>query len=882
MGTLTRILHIDDNRFDRELIQESLDETKFHISAVQTRSDLEKMLDRQDFDVVLSDFNILGLTGLEVIDIVVKNCPGLPVILVTGTGSEEIAVEALKKGAADYVIKSPSHIRRLPNAIDAVLDKKRTHQSLLESQRRYQEVVENTEDLITQVDGNGTLLYVNNTAKTIYGLDPSECIGLSAFSFILEADRKKTEEHFHHFVIQRALKGTFENRLVSQTGEIYDVSWVSNFHYDSSGQVTKIDSIGRNITDRKKSEDRIRKWAQVFEHAQWGIAIYDCESFIIGMNNPSFAKMHDYDSKGLIGISVTEIIAAEERDRVVRFLENAHHQGHCTIETKHIQKDGTQFPTLSVVTAVKNDHGKLLYFVENLLDMTERKRVEEERERLVSVVENAFDGIGIVNLEGQVVYLNRAGQRMCGFENLDEVRKTKFVDNFPKEEHKLILQKLLPSLRERGSWKGELLFQHSKTGAVIPAQSDCFTIYDPETNVPMNFVIMARDLTERKKLESELRQAQKMEAIGTLAGGIAHDFNNILAAIFGYGELAQDYLPEDSEGFQYIQDVLAAGQRAKELVKQILTFSRLSEQELRPLKVQVVVREAIKLLRSSIPTTIDIKSSIDPDCGAVLADPTQVHQIVMNLCTNAYHAMREEGGTLAVTLRTVELNNETLGIKIGLHPGTYVRLEISDTGCGIKKEHLEKIFDPYFTTKAQEEGTGLGLAVVHGIVRNFGGDISVYSEIGVGTTFSVFLPVTMGERERMSPENSSPLPRGSETILVVDDDESLTQIYKEILEGLGYRVSLFSNSLDALDTFQRAPYGFDLILTDMTMPRMTGLELSKNILSIRSNIPIILLTGFSELVNEKKAKEIGIRDFIMKPVLKRDLARSVRDILDEK
>lgn len=388
-------------------------------------------------------------------------------------------------------------------------------------------------------------------------------------------------------------------------------------------------------------------------------------------------------------------------------------------------------------------------------------------------------------------------------------------------------------------------------------------------------------MAEKETLEKQLLQSQKMEAIGTLAGGIAHDFNNILAAIFGYTELALWDLPEQSNARNQLRQVLKASERARELVQQILTFSRKNDLALRPLKIQLIVKEAIKLLRSSIPATVEIKQEIQKDCGHVYADPTQIHQVIMNLCTNAYHAMKHSGGVLHISLQTVlPENDHHLGNRIHLETGACLRLDVSDTGAGMSREIQEKIFEPYFTTKEKGDGTGLGLAVVHGIVKRLDGDIVVDSEPGKGTVVSVYLPVAaeLGDTIQENPVKQSP--KGDERILLVDDDPSIVEIYRGILENLGYTVTCFTESLETLDTFRQQPTGFDLVITDMTIPKMTGTELTEQIFAIRPDMPIILCTGHSELINEEKAEELGIKKFLKKPFRENDLAVAVREIMD--
>jgi CheY-like chemotaxis protein len=371
-----------------------------------------------------------------------------------------------------------------------------------------------------------------------------------------------------------------------------------------------------------------------------------------------------------------------------------------------------------------------------------------------------------------------------------------------------------------------------------------------------------------------------MEAIGTLAGGIAHDFNNILFPMVGFAEMALEDTPVDSPLRDYLNEILQGTKRAGDLVKQILTFSRQADQEIKPLKVQLIIKEVLKLIRSSLPSTIEIKQYISTKCGLVMADATQIHQIAMNLVTNAYHAMEETSGKLEVTLKEIELGSDDLRDP-SMIPGSYVCLTVADTGIGMDKAVLDRIFDPYYTTKEKDKGTGLGLSVVHGIVKSYDGDISVYSEPGKGTAFHVYLPVIKMHVATEEAEVVTPIQKGSERILLVDDEDQIIRMEKQMLKRLGYHVTTRTSSLDALEAFRAVPDNFDLIITDMTMPNMTGVKLSQKLLAIRPDMPIIICSGFSEQIDDERAKAIGIRGFIMKPVVKSELAKKIREVLDE-
>ena len=437
--------------------------------------------------------------------------------------------------------------------------------------------------------------------------------------------------------------------------------------------------------------------------------------------------------------------------------------------------------------------------------------------------------------------------------------------------------------------KKMVVFEHlhyDKEGKPMEVEVQCFPMFDKNGSV-IQVIEYCHDISERKRAEKEkavvqaqLQQAQKMEAMGTLAGGIAHDFNNILSGVLGYAELAEMSLAKDDVVHGYIGEILKAGTRAKDLVRQILMFTRKTGQEVMPQPVSLLVKEVCKLLRASLPANIEIVTHFAEDTGLVNLDPTQIHQIIMNLSTNAAHAMEDSGGTLTISLQKVDIMAGSVSDRPDLAIGSYLLLTISDTGCGMNADVIQQIFEPFYTTKEIGKGTGMGLSLVQGIATQAGGKVFVESKVERGTTFSLYLQRMTAHRYE-AVASIAERPTGSETILFVDDEESIVQLESEILTGLGYTVIMARDSCTALETFKKSPERFDLVITDQGMPKMTGEQLAGEISKIRPDIPIILCTGFSPNIDEEKALALGIKAFVMKPVNQDELADTIRQALQK-
>jgi len=510
-------------------------------------------------------------------------------------------------------------------------------------------------------------------------------------------------------------------------------------------------------------------------------------------------------------------------------------------------------------------------------ELTERKQAEEalqkSQEKYRDMLENINEVVYSADEKGYLTYVSPVVSTTLGYQPSELIGQhfTRFVHEDDLEKHKIQYAEILSGQLEPSEYR-----MKTKTGESRWVRSSSRPVYEGDRVVGIQGI--ATDITIMRNLEAQLRQAQKMEAIGTLAGGIAHDFNNILGIIVGNTELALLDVQEASPACHNLEEIRKACLRARDVVLQILSFSRQTEAERRPLKLGLLLRESLKLLRSSIPSSINIQQNILSRNDIVMADATQISQVLLNLCTNAVHAMRETGGMLEISLRDLQIDMESQKLYSDLRPGDYIKLSVSDSGHGIDPAIMDRIFDPYFTTKKVGEGTGLGLAVVHGIVKNNGGVIWVESQPGQGSTFHVLLPSILTEPDSGAPVVTE-LPKGNERILFVEDERAVAEALKLLLEKLGYSVALKTSSLEALETFRNHADEFDLVITDQTMPAMTGLSLAKEILKIRPELPIILCTGFSEQVNEESAKAIGIKAFIMKPILMQEMAKILRKVL---
>jgi PAS domain S-box-containing protein len=642
-------------------------------------------------------------------------------------------------------------------------------------------------------------------------------------------------------------------------------------------------STNKMLMDRRQARKALQKseekYRGIFENAVEGFFQSTPKGRFISVN-PAFAKMLGYESPESLISEITDIAAQfyvdhNDRDRYQQLLQK--YGSVAQFEFKARCKNGSHIWVSTSTRVIYDKEGKILRYEGNVTNITARVQAEAEQKILSMAVQQSPVSIVITDSTGNIQYVNPKFCKLTGYSETEALGKNPRIlqsGKMPKETY----QHLWKTILDGREWHGEIQ-NKTKNGDLYWEDAIISPILNGKGEIT-HFLAVKEDITNRKKNEKLFQQSQRMESIGTLAGGIAHDFNNILFPIIGYTEMLLDDVPFDSPLRNSLDRIYSGALRARNLVRQILTFSQEGEKELKLMKIQPVVKEVLKLIRSIIPVTIDMQSDIRDECGMIKADPTQIHQIVMNLATNAFHSMGEARGELTVSLKGIGFRGDDI-IEPDMRPGEYVCLTVSDTGKGMPKDVIEKIFDPFFTTKDKGKGTGMGLSVVHGIVKNMKGNIQVHSEPGKGSRFTVYFPVADSVPEKHSiqvPENSR---TGTENILLIDDEVEIVRMEKHMLERLGYHVVSRISSIDALEAFRRAPDKFDLVITDMAMPNMSGEKLAVELIGIRPDIPILLCTGFSETLSEETAASLGIRGFLLKPVVMRDLSQKIREVLEE-
>jgi PAS domain S-box-containing protein len=767
---------------------------------------------------------------------------------------------------------------------------------LRESEEKFRSVVENAKEGIIIVQDD-KIVYINPKVEQLSPFSKEEIFEKNFLSFVHPDDRKSLIRRYLQVAEGKRLYESYDYRIIDKQGNTRWVS-VNSANIDYQGKSAVLVFL-TEITKRKQAEEVLKESVRLYRMLAENV--HDILwTMDLDMNftyiSPSVERLSGYSVEEMMARSVEKILTpasyklamdvlAEEL-AVEKSGEEYDPVRSRMFEAEQNCKDGSTIWTEVTTSFLRDKDGKPVGILGVTRDISGRKRIEaalrESEEKYRELVESINAIIYTVDRNGVLTYINPAAKSVLGYSPSQIVGKS-FTE--------FIFEEDLPHMKKR--------FQEILCGDTNPSECRLLNKYgevrwvrafSEPARIGNNIIGLkgvAIDITENKKaeeekkeLEAQLLRSQKMQAIGTLAGGIAHEFNNVLWLILGNTELALANMPEGTPAHHSLKMVEMACYRAKDIVRQILGFSRQTEQKRIPLKISSIVKESLKLLRSSIPKTVEIRQDISTELDTALADPTQINQVVMNLCTNASYAMREKGGILEVRLEPIELDKSEATQHQDLNPGKYIRLTVQDTGHGIGPEVIERIFDPFFTTKEVGEGTGMGLSVVHGIVKSHGGVTSVNSEPGKGATFQVFIPSIESEVKPQI-EAFEDVTAENARILFVDDETELVDMVKQLLEHKGYQVESKTSAAEALEVFRARPDEFDLVITDMTMPHMTGEKFAIELMAIRPDIPIILCTGYNEMISAEKAKALGIKEFVMKPIIMREMARTIQKVLDK-
>jgi len=757
-----------------------------------------------------------------------------------------------------------------------ITDKKKAEEALKNSEKRLSNFIESAADGFILFDSELNHIEMNKAALEITGLKRKEVIGKNVIDTVPNI---KESGRYHEY------------KKVIKTGVPFHIGDLANHPLTPERNIElkafKVgDGLGINfsdITERKQAEEALReseeKLRNILEHS----------------SNLFYSHTAEHE---LIYLSpqCREFLQCEPEEALVKWTEfatdNPINKNGFRLTEKAIKTGKRQPPYDLELMGVKGRKiwvevreapiladGKTVAIVGSLTDVTQRKQAEESlqesEDKFRNIAESSLVGVYIIQ-DNIFIYVNPKFAEIFGYSVGECLNAMNYRQLVHPEDINLVQEQVSKRESRKVKFVNYTFRGIKKSGETIIVEIFGSSI---QLNGKTSVTGTILDITERKQLEKQLQQAQKLESIGNLAGGIAHDFNNILASIIGFTELALDDVTKGTPMEDSLQEVYTASKRARDLVKQILTFARQSDEKQKLIHVDACIKEVLKLIRSTIPTTIEIRENIKSK-SLIMGNPSQVHQLFMNLCTNAAQAMDDAGGILEIGVTDVTLNEKSAFPLSERQSGNYMKVTVSDTGPGIPPNIIRSIFDPYFTTKDVGEGTGMGLALAHGIVESYGGKITVDSKLGKGTKFSIYLPITRKHGDLRLYEKEK-LPSGTESILFVDDELPITKMGSQILERLGYRVTVRTSSVEALELFRTKPDEFDLVITDMAMPNLTGDELAMELIAFRYDIPVILCTGYSKKITDEKAAQIGIKAFLYKPIVKADLAKTVRKVLDE-
>ncbi len=743
--------------------------------------------------------------------------------------------------------------------------------TLKEADRPYRIIIEEMCEGTVTISEEGVVLYSNKQLARMLGVPLSKLMGSVLYDYMQPESRKFIEEMLAAGGrISRRKEVVFEK---PDGGQMYSYVSFTPLEMDQS---TVFCGVVTDVTSEKKSRDELEKTnallERVFSNTHILIAYLDADLNFVRVNR-SFADLCGKPLDYFSGKNFFDVYPRpDELDIFRQVTERGQSLSAVDKTFTCLSGNGREMYADWNLQPVKGSDGVVQGVIMTLIDRTDSKLLEKERHMLEKAVGQAGDGIIVVNAKGIIEYANSASERISGYPRGEMIGTALDLLQPDKE----ISRQVYSAIGEEGIWKGHIPGKR-KDGTKYEIEATV-SVVQSEQGQALNYVVIEHDVTNEIKMEQQIRQMQKMEALGRLAGGIAHDLNNILYPIIINTEMLLDEEGPGTTTHQPLRQILTAAYRQRDLVRQILAFSRRSEQKLKPIRVGPLIKESLKFLRASLPSTIEIKQKFTASDDMIMGDPPQIHQMIMNLGSNASDALTSQSGTIGIELSDTVLDPEHTYSDV--KPGRYLQLTVCDTGRGMSHEVLDHIFEPFYTTKDVNKGSGMGLAVVHGIVKSHRGAVTVESKPGKGSRFVIYLPLLdKGYQQKEEIAGGEKKDHGKKQILLVDDEGIVLNSVQRALERMGYTVAAEKDSETALDLFRNNPQGFDLIITDQTMPRLTGVELSEEAMRIRPDMPVILCTGFSEVISEQEAKKMGIKELLMKPATTKDLDEAINRAL---
>jgi PAS domain S-box-containing protein len=892
MSKPLRALIVEDRVSDATLVVRELERAGFAPTWERVDTEEQYVSELETLpELILADYNMPNFGAIRALEVLQTAELDIPFIIVSGSIGEEVAVDAMKHGAADYLLKD--RLGRLGPAVTNALEQsrsrkevKRTAAELCTTHEQLRRVLEHSPVVIYVLKINNeriTLTVLSDNIARLLGVTAGE----STYEWWLESlhpdDRERVVSK-----VNPSLSGdgySMEYRVRHKDGSYHWVEDNNRVVRDESGVATEAVGVWTDITERKQAEDATReseeRMRSVLESALDCVITMDHQGRVVEFN-PAAERTFGYKREGAIGQLLADLIippASRERhqDGLARYLSTGEEPlvvGK-RIELTGMRSDKSEFPLELSITRMGSQEPPM--FTGFIRDITERKQAENQLREQAKLLNLAQDAIMVRDMEDRVAFWNHGAEKLYGW-TAAEVH-CRQASSFLHEEHPSTALTAKIAVTESGKWSGECKHLR-KNGDSVMVRSR-WTLVRDELGVPQSILIINTDITEQKKIEEQFLRAQRLESIGTLASGVAHDLNNILVPILMAAPLLREEMPA-TEREKLLAIVQASAERGASIVKQVLTFARGADGDRVLLQPIYLVQEIVKIVEKTFPKSIDVHTDYPEDLWAIVADPTQLHQILLNLCINARDAM-PGGGTLTLNLENFEVDDHYASMTPGATTGPHVLLEVRDTGTGISRENLNKIFDPFFTTKELTQGTGLGLSTVIGIVKSHGGFIQVYSEVGRGTGFKVFLPANASELATPSALEAAPLPRANgELLLVVDDEESILQVARAILENHGYRVVTAVEAAEALAIFALRMDEVDLVLTDLAMPFMDGVALIRTLKKMKPGVRVVASTGRGG--QDGRADEIAqlnVRASLNKPYNKNKLLTVLHEVLTQ-